>query len=101
MFLQRLKGVPASQVINAQIDAWGGRRFLMCMLVQLSANVLCWWKKIDGGEYVAIVLGITGTYVAGNTFQKREEIKANVNPEATKQLGEGTRTTVESSTLPK
>ena len=73
----------------------------MCMLVQLSANILVWFTKISDDVYMAIVLGITGTYVAGNTFQKREEIKANVNPEATKQLGEGTRTVVESSTLPK
>lgn len=75
MFLQRLKNIPASQIISAQIDAWGGRRFLMCMLVQLSANVLIWFSKIDGGEYVAIVLGITGVYVAGNTFQKKEQIR--------------------------
>lgn len=75
MLPARLRGVPASQVINAQIDAWGGRRFLMCMLVQLSANVLIWFSKIDGGEYVAIVLGITGVYVAGNTFQKNTQIR--------------------------
>lgn len=81
----RLRGIPASQIISAQIDAWGGRRFLMCMLVQFSANLLVWFSKIDGGEYVAIVLGITGVYVAGNTFQKKEQIRVG-NAETDSEL---------------
>lgn len=76
IFPPRLRNIPASKIISAQIEAWGGRRFLMCMIVQFSANILVWWSKIDGGEYVAIVLGITGVYVAGNTFQKKEQINA-------------------------
>jgi hypothetical protein len=46
------------------------------MFVQISANLFVWFDKLDDGSYVAIVLGIAGVYIAGNTYQKREQIKS-------------------------
>jgi hypothetical protein len=76
MFLQRLKGIPASQVINAQIDAWGGRRFLITLGCGISTSFLVWHAKITPEVFRDITIATVAVYIAGNTYQKREQIKA-------------------------
>jgi hypothetical protein len=48
----------------------GGRRFIMSMLVQLTASLLMWYAKITPETYRDIVIGTSGIFIAGNTFQK-------------------------------
>ena len=56
-------------------DKYGGRRYLLCWGVLMSANVLQWFGKIDLSG-VAWGLAITGTvaaYITNNTWQKKNE----------------------------
>ena len=54
------------------IENCGGRRFILCLLVGLSATILQFFGKIDpaGNTYMWVMLGIVGGYVTGNTLQK-------------------------------
>ena len=81
MFLQRLKGVPASQIINAQIDAWGGRRFLITLGCGISTSFLVWHAKITPEVFRDITIATVAVYIAGNTYQKKEQIKATGSTE--------------------
>jgi hypothetical protein len=82
MFLARLKGIPASQVINAQIDAWGGRRFLITLGCGVSTSFLVWHAKITPEVFRDITIATVAVYIAGNTYQKREQIKATGSAES-------------------
>jgi hypothetical protein len=42
----------------------------MSMLVQLTASLLMWYAKITPETYRDIVIGTSGIFIAGNTFQK-------------------------------
>lgn len=48
----------------------GGRRFLLTVAAQVSANVLVWADKISDNVYSVVVLATVGAYIAGNTVQK-------------------------------
>ena len=51
-------------------DKYGGRRFLMSMLVGLTTALLTYLGKIDGATYSLTILGTVGAYIAGNVIQK-------------------------------
>lgn len=56
-------------------DTIGGRRFLLCVLVDLGTFVLQWFEKLDkGGSTLGlIVVGTAGAYIAGNIAQRKIE----------------------------
>mgnify|MGYP000042825539 FL=1 len=57
-------------------DHWGGRRFALTVLAQISANVLVWHGKISDGVYSAVVLATVAAYITGNISQRSIEAKA-------------------------
>ena len=59
------------------LDHYGGRRFLLTVGAQLLNAGLLAAGKLSDGSYLAIVMATVGAYVASNTYQKREEIKAS------------------------
>ena len=58
--------------MRQNIEAYGGRRFLMAMGAGITATILQWFGKLDqaGTNYVILVMGTVGAYIAGNTYQK-------------------------------
>jgi hypothetical protein len=46
------------------------RKFLLAGAVVLSASVLCWFTKIDGTVYAAVVGGVVAAYFGANVTQK-------------------------------
>jgi hypothetical protein len=54
------------------IEDFGGRRFLLCLMVGVSATMLQAYGKLDapGNTYMMVMLGVIGVYVTGNTTQK-------------------------------
>lgn len=52
------------------LEALGGRRFIMSMLIGLATTVLTYLGKIDGSTYSLVILGTVGAYITGNTLQK-------------------------------
>ncbi|MDB5540795.1 MAG: hypothetical protein JWQ89_2522 [Devosia sp.] len=65
------------------LDAWGGRRFLLCVGCSAITSMLLWFGKLSDGSYMTIILATVGTYVAGNTYQKSVEIKTTGMPAGT------------------
>lgn len=59
--------------LRTLIYSVGGRRFIITMLVQATASVLMWYAKITPETYRDIVIGTSGIFIAGNTFQKKVE----------------------------
>jgi hypothetical protein len=59
--------------LRALLYSIGGRRFLLTLIVQGSATYLMWYAKITPETYRDIVIGTSGIFIAGNTFQKKLE----------------------------
>jgi len=58
------------------LQTFGGRRFLLTLGCGAINAALVWFGKLDGGSYTAITLGTVAVYIGGNTWQKREQIRA-------------------------
>lgn len=54
------------------IEAVGGRRFVLTVGCGLVTGLLQAWGKLDpaGSTYALVVVGTVGAYIAGNTTQK-------------------------------
>lgn len=52
------------------IQAIGGRRFLMSMGCGIACTALVYFGKIDGNIFRDVVVATVGAYIAGNTIQK-------------------------------
>lgn len=67
--------------MRQHIEQAGGRRFIMAMGAGITSTVLQWFGKLDaaGSNYVLLVIGTVGAYIAGNTWQKT---KATTKDEA-------------------
>lgn len=59
------------------LQAAGGRKFLLCVGVGVATTVLTWAGKIDGAIYATVILGTIGAYVAGNVVQEVKAPKEN------------------------
>lgn len=53
------------------MDAMGGRKFVLAMVVVAAASVLCWCAKIADGVFSAVVIATVGAYITGNVAQKK------------------------------
>ena len=51
----------------------GGRRFVLTMLVDLTATFLQYMGKLDpaGNSYMLIILGTVGTYIGGQAYETK------------------------------
>lgn len=47
----------------------GGRRFLLALLSGALATLLCWFGKIDGAVYAAVVIATVGAFIGGNVVE--------------------------------
>ncbi len=55
--------------VNMLINKAGGRTFLLTVGCGLATTVLCWYGKIDGTTYAAVVLGTVGAYITANAVR--------------------------------
>lgn len=76
----RLKKELLSSLTPAKLGEWmvglGGRRFFLSLGAGVVTSVLVWYGKITPEIYRDVILGTVGIYIAGNTFQKTQTIKA-------------------------
>lgn len=70
--------------LRDRIEACGGRRFILCLLVGLSATILQFFEKLDtsGNAYAFVMVGIVGAYITGNTVQKTKGVPDVPKPSA-------------------
>ena len=59
------------------LETIGGRRFLLTVATQVSANVLVWFGKISDDVYSVVVLATVAAYITGNVAQRRIERAPN------------------------
>ena len=52
------------------LDTVGGRRFLLTVAAQVSANTLVWFGKISDDVYSVVVLATVAAYITGNVVQR-------------------------------
>lgn len=52
------------------MNNYGSRKFLLALLVVISATALVWFGKIADGVYSAVVISAIGAYITGNVAQK-------------------------------
>jgi hypothetical protein len=66
------------QCVGYATREMGGRRFLLVVLVSWQVTILQWFQKLDGDgtTYAAVILGVVGAYITGNTVQK---VKGSAN----------------------
>ena len=48
----------------------GGRRFLLTVGCGVVTSALCWFGKISGEVYAAVIIATVAAYITGNTSQK-------------------------------
>lgn len=51
-------------------DRLTSRKFLLAVAALVSLSVLCWFGKVDGGQFITGLLGTVGAYLAANVTQK-------------------------------
>lgn len=60
------------ETLRAWIAAAGGRRFLLTLGAGVMSSVLLACGQLTSGDYVLVVLGTVGAYIAGNSWQKKK-----------------------------
>ena len=55
----------------------GGRTFVLTLGAGIASSLLCWFGKIAGGEYVAVISITVGAYIGANAAQKVKQIAAD------------------------
>lgn len=54
------------------LNAVGGRKFVLAVLSLASATTLVWAGHIADGIYSAVMAVTVGAYISGNVIQKRQ-----------------------------
>jgi hypothetical protein len=52
------------------------RKFILSLLIVISATWLVWNKSIADGVYSAVVIAVIGAYIAGNVGQRYIDVNA-------------------------
>lgn len=52
---------------------YGSRKFLLTLLVLVTATALVWFSKISDGVYSAVIIACVAAYITGNVAQKKVE----------------------------
>jgi hypothetical protein len=56
----------------------GGRRFVLAVLTLLAITLLRWFDHLDNGSLTAVLIASVCTYIAGDTYNRHGETKADV-----------------------
>ncbi len=51
------------------IYSTGGRKFLTVLLCVGVSTVCLWYDKMDGPAYASIIIGVVGTFIAGDVYE--------------------------------
>jgi hypothetical protein len=59
------------------LQALGGRRFLITVATGFGVTVLQWAGKLDaaGSTYALVVVGTVGAYITGNVFENKHNVE--------------------------
>jgi hypothetical protein len=70
-----LVGRRSSAVVQMNIAAVGGRRFVLCLGCGMATTALQFFGKLDpaGSTYALVIVGTVGAYITGNVAQKKIE----------------------------
>lgn len=60
-------------------ELYGGRTFLLTLGAGIVSSLLCWFGKLSGGEYVAVISLTVGAYIGANAVEKVKQIQADSN----------------------
>ena len=60
------------------LDSLGGRRFVLAVLTLSSITTLRWFDHLDNGSLTAVLIASVCAYIAGDTFQRHSETRADV-----------------------
>jgi uncharacterized membrane protein YeaQ/YmgE (transglycosylase-associated protein family) len=55
----------------------GGRTFLLTLGCGAITSTLLWFGKLQGGEYVTVILGTVGAFIAANAVQGVKKTQAD------------------------
>ena len=69
----------------SSIDTIGGRRFVLAVLTLLSIVLLRWFEHLDNGSLTAVLIASVCAYIAGDTFQRHSETRADVEKSLAKE----------------
>jgi hypothetical protein len=67
------------------LEAFGGRRFVMAVLTLVSVDALRWFEHLDNGSFTAVLIASVCAYIAGDTFQRHSETRADVEKSVAKE----------------
>lgn len=60
------------------IDAIGGRRFLLAVMTLLAITMLRFTEHLDNGSLTAVLIASVCAFIAGDTYNRHSETKADV-----------------------
>lgn len=52
------------------LEAFGGRRFLLTLGCGVATTGLCWFGKIGGEVYATVIIATVAAFITGNVTQK-------------------------------
>lgn len=58
------------------LQVLGGRKFILTVGCAAVSSFLLWFTKLDGGQYVTIILGTVAAYIVGGTVDNWKAKKA-------------------------
>lgn len=64
--------------MSQPLERFGGRRFVLAVLTLASMVVLRWSDHLDNGSLTAVLIASVCAYIAGDTFQRHSETRADV-----------------------
>lgn len=60
------------------IEVIGGRRFLLAVMTLAAITMLRFTEHLDNGSLTAVLIASVCAYIAGDTFNRHSETKADV-----------------------
>lgn len=58
------------------LQALGGRRFLLALGAGVMTWLLCWFGKVSGEIYATVVIATVGGFITGNVWEANMAAKA-------------------------
>ena len=64
------------------LQAWGGRRFLLAAGAGVATSVLQWFGKLDvaGAAYAATIAATVAAYITGNVAENKHNVQSKAPP---------------------